>query len=618
MGNNWLATLINKDKKDVPTQRSNGAIQTKGIIPNRAGPQRRLSNGTEQKPHANDSNASRTPRFVTSQAQLPKYEKVISGSHGNAIVSVSSDIEKKVCVIDKGLKHCEVLFAHDQRTQLLPSIRSVEGQLIGAGYAIDTKGGVPCDGKLLAELFENDLRIHQRSRGDKDLATGNSKPKALWDGWIEQAVSEGATDLHIQLIGNKAEAKIRVDGELEFIRDASRGVYTSSAARMAVSWAYNNKTIEGTNGSSTFDGSANRHTMIEDTEYAGKRVSLRYQCIAGYQGPKIVCRILYVDVEQKTLSYEELGYEKSQQRIFRDVSYATQGVILISGITGSGKTTTMKTFMETHPLNGIDALYSVEDPVEYRLKNVHQISVQRDLLDQRKSAEKYSEIVSALVRADPTVIFMGEIRDKASALATSQMSDTGHQVAGTLHAHLISGIIPRLTNEEVGLSRDVLTNPNMLSLLIYQALVPKLCPYCKVKGSEFLEKAEDKEYLRDLLNASRKLFDTDDDSYFFKNPKGCSHCKGRGTKGLTVVAEMWAPDMTWLQLIRESKDHEALCHYRNKSDRNIRSPNMDGKTVFEHAVYKAINGIIDPRSCESFDSFRKYLSPDQLASLVQN
>ncbi|MFX8031949.1 ATPase, T2SS/T4P/T4SS family, partial [Acinetobacter baumannii] len=88
---------------------------------------------------------------------------------------------------------------------------------------------------------------------------------------------------------------------------------------------------------------------------------------------------------------------------------------------------------------------------------------------------------------DPDAVFIGEIRDRASASAAQQIVETGHMSMGTVHAHLVSGIIPRLTNDQIGMSRQVLTAPNMLSLLVYQALGPKNCPHCSLGFREVLD-----------------------------------------------------------------------------------------------------------------------------------
>src|SRR6202012_5097579 len=90
-------------------------------------------------------------------------------------------------------------------------------------------------------------------------------------------------------------------------------------------------------------------------------------------------------------------------------------------------------------------------------------------------AQHHAEVMRALMRSDPDGVMLGEIRDKLTALFALQIAETGHLAMGTVHAHLISNIIPRLTNDQIGVSRQALTGPNILNLLVYQALVPKLC-----------------------------------------------------------------------------------------------------------------------------------------------
>jgi general secretion pathway protein E len=547
-----------------------------------------------------------TQAFVTNTAQLPKYERVISGSHQSALIKLPENIERKLCVVDKGSRRCEILIAVDDVKILERHVRSIAGELALAGYSLDRKNGYMCTKGVINAIIENDILMFPRERQDKGMLNQVSKPRAVWESWVECAVKEGATDLHVQVIGNQAEIKIRVDGELEFIRDDNKGVYTNTVANQAVSWAYNNNSDKGSNSKSNFEEGQNIYAMIKPFDVAGHRVAMRFQSMTGHLGPKVTARLLYVDIDAHTMSYDDLGYADSQKAMLVDASNTPSGLILFSGVTGSGKTTTLKTFIETHPQSGFEAFYSIEDPVEYVLKGVHQISVQRDLADPVGSAKKYSEIVAGLMRSDPAAVLMGEIRDQASALSAQQIVETGHMACGTVHAHLISGIIPRLTNAEIGMSRDVLTNPNMLTLLGYQALVPKLCPHCRIQGPKFSTQGSDGAHVHSLLKTAKDRFKVDPDEFYFRNPLGCEKCKNRGTKGLTVVAEILAPDFTWLDHIRRGDDYGAVFHYRSTSDRDFRSSDMTGKTVFEHCLYKALQGQVDPRQCERFTSFKRF------------
>ena len=117
--------------------------------------------------------------------------------------------------------------------------------------------------------------------------------------------------------------------------------------------------------------------------------------------------------------------------------------VLLSGVTSSGKSTSLKSFIETLP--GLDqrAIYTVEDPIEYEIAGAHQIEVLRDMASDDETRRRYAEVMRALMRSDPDGVMLGEIRDKLTALFALQIAETGHLAMGTVHAHLISNIIPR-------------------------------------------------------------------------------------------------------------------------------------------------------------------------------
>lgn len=550
--------------------------------------------------------------ILTSLSSLPKYTNILSAGDSRSIISIPQDLERYVCILEVGVKKAVIVYDPSRLRDTKRHIAMSRSKLLANSYKIEAK-----EIKIKSDLIVQILEHHRQSVGAETNLTSNnsvaSKSKQLFESWVFRAVEENATDIHIQVINNSAEVKLRVDGELEFVRDENNGVYTPTQVEKAIAWAYNNASEKKSNSNSTFVTTDNLYTMIEPRDILGKRVALRFQSIRGYAGVKTVCRLLYVDIDAPTKSYEQLGYAKTHIGQLQQAANTSAGMIIFAGVTGSGKTTSLKTFIETHPSNGTDAFYSVEDPVEYPLRGVHQIPIQRDLLDRAGSAAKYGEVVSALMRSDPGGVLTGEIRDKATAMAAQQIVETGHMAAGTLHAHLVSGIIPRLTNDEIGMSRDVLTNPNVLSLLAYQALVPKLCPSCRVNGLDYEGEMEGGPYVHRTLSILEQRFGIPAKKFFFKKPGGCVACNGRGTAGLTVVAEILDPDRNWLDLIRDKKDYEALVYYRSKSDGNFYSDDMTGKTVFEHTLLKAIQGMVDPRQCERFDSLQRFEIPKHYA-----
>ena len=301
-------------------------------------------------------------------------------------------------------------------------------------------------------------------------------------------------------------------------------------------------------------------------------------------------------------SLVEAGYSSSQLKQWRSAGRSCSGLILVTGVVGSGKSTSMKLFIETLPDLESKAINTVEDPIEYEIRGAHQTEVP-SAQDEQEKRRRWGDVMRAMLRADPDGCFIGEIRDDLTAGFALQFSESGHLSMATLHAHLISNIVPRLTNANMGLNRQALTNPNILNLLVYQALVPVLCTACAETPAVAAARDHEVAELLDLLTTK---FSVATENLRFKRDGGCACCKGRGTVGRTIVAEMWLPDRQWLALVRKDEDYAALLHYRSHSDGDLASENMNGKTVFEHALYKALHGQIDPRECHSFDSFERF------------
>lgn len=563
-------------------------------------------------------------RIIDRRNQVPEHSSLLTASDNRAVFRLPKELEYAIAAIEIGAKRAAILYDPAFPSKLVATaISNLRTRLISDDFILE-RGEIACKSDVIRALVDD---YKTRNSADEDDGSGSvSKARALWEKIVDLAVRERATDIHIQIVRNKAEVKIRVDGELEPLPDGSGGIYTASQALSAIGWGYTNGTQTDSNSASQFQAKQNQYAMIKPRVICGKQIALRYQSINGAYGPKVVCRILNTDADAPTLTYDELGYAKSHIQLLKDAARTPSGLIIFSGVTGSGKTTSQKTFIETHPGNGTSAFYSAEDPIEYPLRGVHQVPVQRDLLDKVGSNNQYAEVVASFVRGDPDGALVGEIRDEATAMFAQQIVETGHMAAGTVHAHLISGIIPRLSDEAIGMSRKVLTNPNILTLLAYQALVPILCPHCKIRANHqselaYVHHSADGQHSVDdglaeldyTMTQLESRFDLPREIFYYRRHGGCGKCNGRGTKGQTVVAEMLIPDRQWLSLIREEKDYEAMQHYRSFSDRRFDSDDMTGKTVFEHTLYKALLGNVDPRRCSPFASFARFEILKQVA-----
>lgn len=536
-----------------------------------------------------------------------------------AVMKVPKEFEFDIIAIELGLKRVTILYnpAAASNPNMKSVMSSLRNKLISDGFNFESGGDYPCSSAVI-KLMLDDYLSKNGIEANGDINKIKSMAKDRFLGWLDMAVQEGATDLHVQVVGqSRAVVQLRIDGELENMRDSRKGIYTELEAMESMAWPFNSGSAKGSNNSAQWEAARNLYCMTDARVVKNKQIALRYQSLRGHLGPKMIARLLNVDTNAPTLTYAQLGYSESQRLMMLDVSNMPSGFVIFAGVTGSGKTTTLKTFIETHPGNGTMAIYSMEDPVEYPLRGVHQIALQRDISNVEGSKRMYNEVVASLMRADPDIVIVGEIRDGATAGAGQQIVETGHMALGTVHAHLISGIVPRLTNEEIGMSRDVLTNPNMLSLLAYQALTPKLCIHCRMEGDEAVELARESDsknpdisneakQIGDIIEAIGSRFSLNAGNMRYKRVGGCEQCNFRGTKGVTVVAEMVIPDRKWLEYTRDGKDYEAMIHYRQMSDKRFDTDNMNGKTIFEHTLSKAFKSEVDPRQCERFDNFKRF------------
>lgn len=566
---------------------------------------------------------------------LPKWTDVLTGTHATGSFEVPESLQDLVMGIK--LTSSSMVLAYDPvaTQRVLPYLGAISNEATQRGLTVKP-------GHLLVTT-EVLKKLRLAADGRQNVSTKSNSP-ALTDEiahfreWVETAKEVGATDIHMNLLdGGRGEVMLRVDGEQEHLPQSRLGLSSRDVLRVMRA-VYETLADRHSNSSGSFSETAPLACMV-DSKLGIANLRLRFATMKGVFGPKCVMRLLPTEIDAQAMAFEDMGFAPSHMVLLETAQRMSQGLGLQCGITGSGKTTAAKTFMETHPLNGRSAMYQLADPIEYLLRGVHQIPIQRDLVDVDTSAQKgpYTVAIEAALRMDPDLVDVGEIRDRFSARAALTIAKSGHMSLGTLHVGRIEGIANRLCDEAIGLSRNEITGTDMLALLTYQALVPKLCPHCCLDHGSIQSQyrqlestaqdsqsrttfAKESAFLVRLLLTLSNRFDVDLHRLRFRNNEGCAHCRGRGTKGLTMVAEMMIPDRDWLDLTQEGQDRAAWHQYRqNHSDlmnagmrMAFDSPNMDGKTVQEHALYKAIagadgHGMIDPRRVDAFGPLERYL-----------
>jgi type II secretory ATPase GspE/PulE/Tfp pilus assembly ATPase PilB-like protein len=251
------------------------------------------------------------------------------------------------------------------------------------------------------------------------------------------------------------------------------------------------------------------------------------------------------------------------------------------------------------------------------MPGVHQKTISRDLDSDDDAA--FQAGVRTLFRSALDVFLMGEVRDVATGRVVRAVLESGHSALTTTHAASALGIYTKYASPQVGIPLDVLGTPGLLKLNVYQALLAKNCR-CALAPDDLAQDldAQARAQQAQLLDDIQALYGIQAHALRMRNPQGCEHCRRSdlsalwGYAGRTVVAEMVEPDEVMCELILKGEMVRLRRHWRSLSDGDITSGNLTGKTAMEVAMFKAAQGLIDPREVQQhFDSFRSLASKAQ-------
>jgi type IV pilus assembly protein PilB len=316
---------------------------------------------------------------------------------------------------------------------------------------------------------------------------------------LAQAVKEKASDIHIEPFMNTLKLRYRVDGELIQAESPPKALQLAITSRI--------KILAGLNIAERRIPQDGRFRI----KVMGKEVDLRISILPTAHGEKIVIRIL--DKSSLTASIDQMGLDTSTLEKFRKAIDAPHGMILVTGPTGSGKTTTLYSVL--HELNGPQYnIVTVEDPIEYELVGINQVAVRADIgLD-------FASALRSILRQDPDIVMVGEIRDNETADIAVKAALTGHQVLSTLHTNDAAGAITRL--DDMGIEPFLISSSILMTCA--QRLIRRVCTNCR---EEFVPEPEMFEKLG---------FKPSKETVFFHGT-GCDRCKGRGYLGRAAVIE---------------------------------------------------------------------------------
>jgi general secretion pathway protein E len=396
---------------------------------------------------------------------------------------------------------------------------------------------------------------HHEDLSLKAISDETSEVVRLVRSTLRDALKNGASDIHLETVASGLVIKFRIDGILSQVKTIS----DTQQAEQALSRIKVLSELDVTERRVPQDG---RFKAID----RGRAIDFRVSIMPSIHGEDAVLRVLdkqsLYETTQQQLSLDSLGFEDEDIRILRRLSHEPYGMLLVTGPTGSGKTTTL--YAAISEINtGQDKIVTIEDPVEYQLAGVLQIPVNE------KKGLTFARGLRSILRHDPDKIMIGEIRDPETANIAVQSALTGHLVFTTVHANNVFDVIGRFMHMNVDLYGFV----SALNAILAQRLVRLICPHC----------AENHQPDAALLKESGI---TDASGYRFRIGRGCRECRGSGYKGRKAIAELMILNDELRELIttRASIRHLKEAAHRSGT-RLLREAALDavkqGKTTLE-------------------------------------
>lgn len=363
----------------------------------------------------------------------------------------------------------------------------------------------------------------------------------LADKMLIEGIKSRASDIHVEPEGDSVLVRYRVDGILEEAFRFPKWIQNPLVARLKVM-----AKLDITERRLPQDGRI-------QVRFNDKSVDMRVSSLPAQHGEKITLRIL--DASQAVKALDRLGFAPADLKLLRDAGKKPQGMILITGPTGSGKTTTLYALLREifSPKTNI---VTIENPIEYQLKGINQVEVNE------KQGLTFGSVLRSVLRQDPDVILLGEIRDKETAQIAFQAATTGHLVLSTVHTNDAAGAVTRL----VDLGLEPYAIAGALNLVVAQRLVRQLCPACSAP----IEIEPD---LRRQLHL---------DDATIKGPVGCAQCRHAGYRSRQGVYEL-LPMSTAVSKLIEAGAGESMVRQQARSEGHT--------TLLEDAVDKVRTGV---------------------------
>ena len=419
-------------------------------------------------------------------------------------------------------------------------------------YYGERGGGMVADPRIsqaIKELTEEHVQIGEASAEDGATVAADAPLIKLVNSLIVDAFKLRASDIHLEPLATKFRVRYRIDGVLHEMKPPPKRLQAAIISRLKIQ---SNMSIS-------------EHRIPQDgriqTSVGGKLIDLRVSCLPTNHGESIVMRIL--DKEGLRLGLPELGFFTDDQQTFERLIGLPDGILLVTGPTGSGKTTTLYSCL--HFINRPDRkIITVEDPVEYLLAGINQVQVNEAV------GLTFAAALRSILRQAPNVIMIGEIRDLETASIAINASLTGHLVFSTLHTNDAPSAVTRLI--DIGVKPFLVASSTRA--LMAQRLVRKVCKQCAAPYVP--TEAEMKQLNMDPASIQGGTF---------LRGKGCGNCANTGFRGRFGIFEIFVIDDDSRKLIYEKVPASVL---------RARAREMGMRTLREDGVRKVLAGLTTP------------------------
>jgi len=393
---------------------------------------------------------------------------------------------------------------------------------------------------------ESDNKDEVQVASLQDMA-GEALVVRLTNSIFAQAIRDKASDIHISPQQTTVQLRYRIDGRLIDMPSPPKSLFLSVIARVKIL-----ANMDITVSRIPQDG---RFTL----KIEKKEINVRVSSIPTIHGENIVMRLL--DMGAGIYTLDRLGMDAEDMEKIENICRKPYGMILSTGPTGSGKSTSLYAILNSINKPDINII-TLEDPVEYRINDIRQVQLNR------KAGMTFAGGLRSILRQDPDVIMVGEIRDSETAAVSVQAAQTGHRVLSTVHTNDAAGVITRFI--DMGIEPFLISSVLIVSFA--QRLVRTVCPYCKENYSP----PENALVTFGITTAEAKNAD-------FQRGKGCSHCKNTGYKGRTGIFEVLVNDEMIQDMIIKKRPSPEITRAAVAAGKL--------KTLKEAAAQKVIHGI---------------------------